>query len=274
MKDIGKAIIVGCDFSEFSNYALNHALFYSYQTNMKICLVHVVKRESHIEEMEIKLKKEVDRVYRETGKHVNMNVRVGKVASGLRDAAIDISATIIFIGTHGVRGIQKLIGSNALKIILDSVIPFVVIQEPRKVKNHFSVVCLIDSRKESKEVLFWVKYLAKTFDAQIYLVYPTYETQARILRTKANVNFSKHYLHDFRVDFEVDGLSSRRFDDAVVDFAKLKKADLILTITGRQTRVQNFFSASKIQYLIANREKIPVLCVSPRKDLWTYGSYK
>jgi len=274
MKESGKAIIVGCDFSEFSNHALNHALFYSYQTNMKLCLVHVVKRESQVGEMEIKLQNEVDRVYRETGKCINMMVRVGKVASGLRAAAIEISATIIFIGTQGVKGIQNLIGSNTLKIILDSVIPFVVIQEPRKVNNCFSVVCPIDSRKECKEVLFWVKYLAKTLDAHIYLVYPTYKTQARISMIKANVNFSRHYLHDFHVNFEETGLRSRNFNDAVVDFAKMKKADLILSITGRQTKVQNFFSASKIQYLIANREKIPVLCLSPRKDLWTYGSYK
>jgi hypothetical protein len=49
---------------------------------------------------------------------------------------------------------------------------------------------------------------------------------------------------------------------------------LILAITNRQTKDQSYFSASKIQYLIANKEKIPVFCLNPRKDLWQYGAYK
>jgi len=274
MKARGKAIVVGWDFSEFSNHALDHALFYSYQTNMEICLVHIVKRKSQVKEMEVELKKVVAKVYQEKGKHLKMMVRAGKITSGLRAAAIEVSAAVIFIGTHGVKGIQNYIGSNTLKIILNSVIPFVVVQAPRKVNGHFSVVCPIDSRKESKEVLYWVTYLAKILDANISLVYPDYKTPVKVLLTKANVNFSKHYLHDSRINFKEEKLSCKRFNDAIVDFANKKKVDLILTITNRQTKVQNLFSAAKVQYLIANREKIPVLCVSPRRDLWKYGSYK
>jgi len=274
MKERGKAIVVGWDFTEFSNHALDHALFYSYQTNMEICLVHVVKRKSHVEKMEIELKRVVDKVYQKKGKHLKMIVRAGNITSGLRAAAKEASASVIFIGTHGVKGIQNYIGSNTLKIILDSVIPFVVVQAPRKVNGRFSVVCPIDSRKECKEVLYWVTYLAKIFDAKITLVYPDYKIPSNVLLTKANVNFSKQYLHDSRVDYEEKKLRSKDFNGAIVDFAKKKKADLILTITRRQAKVQNFFSAAKVQYLIANQEKIPVLCVSPRKDVWVYGNYK
>ena len=81
------------------------------------------------------------------------------------------------------------------------------------------------------------------------------------------------YRDYYAFHFVADRFPTERFVK-VVEYAKKKHADLILTITNRQPKVQNLFSASKIQYLIANKEKIPVLCVNPRKDLWSYGAYK
>lgn len=274
MKERGKTIVVGWDFSENSRLALDHALFYSYQTNMKVCLVHITKRESDVEMMTIELYKEVDRVYQSRGKRIGMMVRHGNVTEGLSSAALEISAAVIFIGTHGVKGIQYLTGSHVLKTIKDSPIPFVIVQAPREKHTHFSLVCPIDSRKECKEILYWVAYLAQVLGAEILLVYPEYRTPQRILMTKVNVNFSKHYLSHRGVKYEEVKLSAIRFNNAIVDYAKKKHADLIFTITNRQVKVQNYFSAAKVQYLIANKEKIPVLCVNPGKDFWSYGAYK
>ena len=274
MKKRGEVIVVGWDFSEYSELALDHALFYSYQTNMKICLVHIVKRESDKDTYTLKLREEVERVYKKTGKQIDMIVRSGRVSEGLSSVAEEISAAVIFIGTHGVQGIQNYTGSHVLKTILSSTVPFVIVQAPREKHTHFSLICPVDARKESKEILYWVAFFAQIFAAKISLVYPEYKTSTKILRTRANVNFSKHYLAKNKVRFEEVKLSAKRFNNAIVEYAKKKHADLILTITNRQPKVQNLFSASKIQYLIANKEKIPVLCLNPRKDLWLYGAYK
>ncbi|MFT5749465.1 MAG: nucleotide-binding universal stress UspA family protein [Ancylomarina sp.] len=274
MKERGKAIVVGWDFSENAELALDHALFYAYQTNMKLYLVHIIKRKSDAEKRTIDMQKIVDRVYQNRGKHIEMIVRCGSVSLGLKAVAKEVSAAIIFIGTHGVKGIQNYTGSNALKTIMDSPIPFVIVQAPRKNHTQFSLVCPIDFRKECKEMLYWVAYLAHILDAEISLVYPEYKTQSRVLRTLANLNFCKKYLNNHKVKYKEVKLNSNRFNDAIVDYAKKKHANLILTITSRRAKVQNYFLASKIQYLIANKEKISVFCVNPRKDLWSYGSYK
>jgi nucleotide-binding universal stress UspA family protein len=274
MKERGKAIVVGWDFSENAKLALDHALFYAYQADMKLYLVHIIKRESDVEKMKFDLQKIVDRVYQNRGKHIEMIVRSGNVSQGLKSVAKEVSAAVIFIGTQGVKGIQNYIGSHVLKTIMDSPIPFVIVQAPREKHSQFSLVCPIDSRKESKGILYWVAYLALILGAEVSLVYPEYKTRSRILRTLANVNFAKKYLNNYNVEYNEVKLSSNRFNDAIVDYAKKKHADLILTITSRQTKVQNYFSASKIQYLIANKDKIPVFCLNPSKDLWLYGSYK
>ncbi|RXQ87613.1 universal stress protein [Ancylomarina salipaludis] len=274
MKERGKAIVVGWDFSEYSKLALDHALFYAYQTNLKVCLIHIVRRESDIGKIEAKLQREVDHIYHTRGKRVDMMVRVGSVSSGLKAAAIEISAEVVFIGTHGVRGIQNYVGSHVLKTITNSVIPFVIVQAPREKHRRFTLVCPIDSRKECKEVLYWVTYLARLFGANISLVYPEYKMPEKRLKTKANVNFSKNYLRGLRMIYDEVKLDAKGFNNAIINYAKEKQADLILTITNRQPKVQNYFFVDKIQYLLANKEKIPVLCISPRKDLWLYGNYK
>lgn len=274
MKEKEKLIVVGWDFTEFSNLALDHALFYSHQSNMKVCLVHITKRKSDVKNLEKELAKEVQRIYQLRGKRVDMKVAFGSVSKGLKTVAEEISAVLVFVGASGIKAMEKFVGSYVLKTIRGSAIPFIVVQGRCEKHSQFSFICPIDSRMESKGVLYWVVYLARIFRAKISLVYPEYESRSSMLKTKANLNFSKRYLNARQIDYESVKLQANRFNDAIVNFAKKKHASLIFSITNRQAKVQDYIATSKIQYLIANKEKIPVLCINPRKDLWTYGSYK
>jgi molecular chaperone DnaK (HSP70) len=44
------------------------------------------------------------------------------------------------MGTHGMKGMQKLFGSNAMKVITSTAIPFVVIQQETEAKQLIKVV--------------------------------------------------------------------------------------------------------------------------------------
>ena len=48
------------------------------------------------------------------------------------DIASEIDAEMVIMGTHGIKGMQKFFGSWALKVIANSKVPFIVIQEPPK----------------------------------------------------------------------------------------------------------------------------------------------
>jgi hypothetical protein len=56
-------------------------------------------------------------------------VRVGSVYEDIGDAAAEIDADLIIMGTHGMRGMQFITGSRALRVITSSSVPFVVVQE-------------------------------------------------------------------------------------------------------------------------------------------------
>ena len=65
------------------------------------------------------------------------------------------------MGTHGIRGLQKLTGSWALKVIVRTKVPFVVVQEFPKSNNYQKVVFPVDYKRESKEKIKWSSFLIR-----------------------------------------------------------------------------------------------------------------
>ena len=52
------------------------------------------------------------------------------IFSTIGEVATEIDANLVIMGTHGIRGMQKLTGSWALKVIVGSKAPFLVVQGP------------------------------------------------------------------------------------------------------------------------------------------------
>jgi len=58
----------------------------------------------------------------------------GKVLFSIRSARfqVKIGALMVVMGTHGIKGMQKLMGSWALKVITSSKVPFIAVQDTPK----------------------------------------------------------------------------------------------------------------------------------------------
>ncbi|NMB71290.1 MAG: universal stress protein, partial [Bacteroidales bacterium] len=64
------------------------------------------------------------------------------------------------MGTHGIKGMQKFLGSWALKVIVKAKVPFIVVQAPPASDAYKNVVFPINYRKESKEKIRWSSFLS------------------------------------------------------------------------------------------------------------------
>ena len=58
-----------------------------------------------------------------------------------------------------------------------------------------------------------------------------------------------------------------------LDFAIEKKADLILITTTKNISVADFLLGAPEQYIIANSNRIPVMCVNPRAAYINVGQF-
>ena len=96
-------------------------------------------------------------------------VKTGNIFDTINEVSHEYKAEMVVMGTHGIRGIQKFIGSRALKVIANSKMPFVVIQEKPKSSKFDKIVFPIDFRTENKEKVNYVNYLSANFNAEFLI---------------------------------------------------------------------------------------------------------
>ena len=63
----------------------------------------------------------------------------GKKTIGCK-LAEQINASAIIMGTHGAKGMQKVFGSFAMKVIISTGVPFMVVQENAIIKDFKNLV--------------------------------------------------------------------------------------------------------------------------------------
>lgn len=263
--ELKKPILVPWDFSQVADYALQHALEYIKVTGDQIALVHVVKKQKEIEPAKIKLQEIVKKTKAEAGVDIETIVREGSIFTSISDIVDEVDATLVIMGTHGMKGMQKFTGSWALKVIAGTSAPFVVVQAP-PVAALTDIVFPVDFKKEQKEKLVWAGYLVNHYKAKIHICYqPSSDTRIKA-KTKSNLIFSKNYLTEKQANFEIVTLPGKKaISEESIDFAKEIKAGMILIMTTKNISFQDYVLGADEQQIIANPEKIAVMCVNPKK---------
>lgn len=272
MKTLSGNVLVPYDFTQVAKNAVSHSIIVSNHLKTGITLLHIVSNEDDLKEFELKLKEDAEELSKEFGKEITYVVRKGSIFKTIKKAAIDLSSALIVMGTHGLKGIQKLTGSKALKVIAGSRIPFLVVQDaPKPGLEYKKLVFPVDFKRENKEKLKWVDFMHEYFNSKIFLI--TNKSKGELeKRTQANLSFSTTFSGQKNIDYELITLDAQKeFSQKTIEFTKENDADLIIIMTTRDLTIQNYIVGPQEQYMIANKDKIPVLVINPRTDLIRYG---
>jgi len=127
MKEKG-TVLVPWDFSQIAEYALAHSALYAEVLGTEITLVHVVKKEKEVVEATNKLNTVATVTTKKYNIKTNVIVREGSIFNTITNVAEEVNAQLCVMGTHGMKGLQKFTGSWALKVIVDTKVPFIVVQ--------------------------------------------------------------------------------------------------------------------------------------------------
>ncbi len=274
-----KSIMVTWDFSAVSINALNHAIKLARILKYSIVLFHIVEEESQVEEAKGKLEKEVEKIKNDHGEIVEFFVDHGKIFREISEYASKEENNVHFVvmGTHGMKGSQKLFGSWALRVIAGSEVPFIVVQDdPAEKERYTDIVFPIDFKSENKEKLQWAIFLGKYLNSKIHLYKAPVVDKDLQKKVNINLNFAIRFLIQNNIEYEIHTASkpgSGNFQKELLAFSKKISADLILiTTTKHLTKVDYIFGA-KEQYLLSNNEKIPVMCVNPKSNFAKVGQF-
>jgi nucleotide-binding universal stress UspA family protein len=270
MEENKKLIIVPWDFTYVAESALAHAVKIGRMTGSDICLLHIV-------DPAVKVKAEGEKrsllkhVADENGRKYNMNiissVEKGSIFTSIADFANrkENEASLVVMGTHGMKGMQKLTGSWALKVIVKSKIPFIVVQEPPADQDRYhNIVFPVDFRLENKEKMGMAIFMGKYFDSKIHILKTITTDKGLTNKVNRNLNFAIKYLIQNNVEYEIHEVQSGKLAQKTIDFAQNIKADLILIVTTKNITFADYMVGASEQYIIANSSRIPVCCVNPK----------
>jgi nucleotide-binding universal stress UspA family protein len=174
---------------------------------------------------------------------------------------------LVIMGTHGMKGMQKLTGSWALKVIVSSHAPFIVVQDPPTEKvTYDKIVFPVNFKSENREKLIWAIYFGKIVKAKIHFIKQDVHDKSLLKKVNHNLTFAKKYLSKYHVDYEIATTAkSGSFAKETINFAKEIEADLMLIMTTKNIGTIDYVVGASEQFIIANTAKIPVMCVNPRK---------
>ncbi|HHJ09383.1 MAG TPA: universal stress protein [Bacteroidetes bacterium] len=271
-----KFLLVTWDFTELSDYALQHAIKISRMIDTQIRLIHILSRKES-PESEIAKQKKLQLIVEKNNEESDIDtswvILRGNIFNEISEYASDNRAFMVIMGTHGIQGSQKVFGSWALKVIMGSKVPFLVIQDkPKDWEKYQNIVFPVDYRLENREKLKMAIFMGKYFDSRIHIL--KQDVSDRFLRKKLNItmNFAVKYLIQNNISYEIhEIMHDEHLGKKTMEFAADINADLIIIMVTRK-----FGPAIGVfeQYIIANSARIPVLCINPRSSFVRVGSFQ
>lgn len=266
--EAGKKIIVPWDFTDKAQNALAHAIKMAKILDNSITLLHIVKKEKKGDDISKKLADIATKTQSSSGIETNPIIKEGTIFTAIgeyTEAHDDIN--LVIMGTHGMKGMQKLTGSWALKVIVSSHAPFIVVQDPPTDKSSFDkIVFPVSFKTENREKLIWAIYFGKIFNAKIHFVKQDVSDRNLLKKVNHNLTFARKYLSKYNVEFEIDTAEkSGKFAQSTLNFAQEIDADLMMIMTTKNIGTIDYILGASEQFIIANTAKIPVMCVNPRK---------
>lgn len=255
-------ILVATDFTPVAECALQHALSLSALVKVGITLLHVIGSEKERAGAEKKLQA----IVAKTSGDVDYFISVGNIFEDIGNVAKSLNAFIIFMGTHGVKGMQHVTGSYAVKVITNSSTPFIVVQNKGFGNGYRDILLPLDFTAESKHKAQMASKVASLFQSRIHLYYPktTDEDLARKIQT--NINYVKKQMVEGGIPFIITEAAGKgSFVDQVLKYAEQIRVDLIAIVNSQEPGFPEVMRGTDERKILSNEAQIPVLIVNPVK---------
>lgn len=253
--------LVPCDFSPKFDSALRLGIDLALYNKGSVMMMHIITKKSEKAESIHKMKKVMETLKPEERVLVEYRVIEGDIYEDIAKAAEILKVALIVMGTHGAKGMQKLLGSHALKMVNATGAPFMITQGNKYIDKMKQIVFPFSHDKESIQVAPFVFTLAKQFNSTVHLVGFHDKDSVIELKMKNHQRLLVNYFADHKTECVVANIDkSKDFEKELIAYAKEVDADLFAA---------TFFSSSLIkgmsgflQSLIENEYSIPVLTVN------------
>lgn len=266
-------ILVPTDFSKAAECALGHAITVSKTVGGEIVLLHVVAKREDAETAKSEVETVAKKAEAESGIKVSGMIRVGNIFDDIANAATETESKMIIMGTHGMKGMQYITGSYAMKVITNSKVPFIVVQLKENKTGYKNIVLPLNLSKDTKQKIQIAAEIAKYFDSKIHIVTPKETDEFLVNQLTRNISYAQRFLKENGVSFETKtDIGSGNFAKEVIKYSVAINADLVAIMKTESDGGMALFGGGFEQQLISNEAQVPVMCVNPVKTTVMGGS--
>jgi len=264
-------ILVALDLTDLSDVTLSHAAKLASLFQKKVHLVNIYEKGgkstskfNSIDERTNELKRLAEKYIALDKVEIEYSIREGSIYETIADVASKLNASLIVMGTHGVTGMQKLMGSKALKVITSADRPFVVMDKTAAVCDKYKNILLpVDYAFESKQKIAWALELAKRFNSVCHLLvkHEKNEFEKNVIN---NLKYLERELKSEGAEYKIHDVdASADFTDATIQYALTNKVDMIMVMVSLETTFTAWLNGGPYeQKIIANGKGIPVMVLN------------
>jgi nucleotide-binding universal stress UspA family protein len=266
-------VLIPTDFSETCNNAIHHGVELAKSLNYGVCILHVINKQtksllkkenlttSYIDDRLNKYKEEYEKEFSIT---VGTLAREGSIFTVINEVAEEIKANLMVLGTHGKQGMQHLFGSYALRVVLDSPCPVVVVQKRSFGEGFHNLVFPINNELETRQNIQWILLMAKLFNSKVHFFQANENDTALDGRIRVVTGQITKILDENQIPYTiVKAEKTGDFANQILAYSVKVRTDLIMIMTIPHIDVPGFSVSTWAETLMFNQAEIPVMCINP-----------
>ena len=261
-------VLVPMDFSEVADTAVNHAAMIAESFKGEVHLLHVVNSDKGIDPAKEKLEQKCAESQERYQVPFSCSVKRGTIFEEIGKVADEIGAMLVIMGTHGLKGIQHLTGSYALRVIANSKVPFIVVQNKKSKGSIRNILLPIQISDETKSKLPITSSIARHFGATIHIFLS--KENDDFLRNKINreLIFARNYFDERKISYEVKfAEESGNYLKQMLKYGNSMNVDMIAVVnsSGDINILPEIFKGEGEQDVITNKYGIPAIIMNPNQ---------
>lgn len=259
-------ILVPTDFTTVSEFAIKYACEIAEVTGYSVHILHIVRSEKEVDDANKKLALQASTLGEKFKIKIQGMCKVGNIFDDIPMVAEEEKAQLVVMGTHGLRGMQFIVGSNALRIISESTVPIIIIQDNNtrsaKLKK---ILAPLDLHKETKQKLKIAADVAERFKAEVHLISPQETDEYLHNRLTRNLAYAEGYMEERKLAYKtsVTESGSSGFVKELIKYARYAEIDLICILNTAEEQLIHAFGMDSEQKIITNDALIPVMVLNP-----------
>lgn len=259
-------IIVPTDFTATADKAIAYAIALKKTLEADVYVLHILKKGGSETDAQKQMDEQIHRHYVNTAVKAKSIMKVGSIFEDIPALVEEEKGDLVVMGTHGMKGLQHLVGSHALRVITDTKAPFIVVQDNTVIESRVKKILVpLDLHKETKQKIKYTADIAEKFKSKVEIIIPNETDEFLRNQLERNMAYSEGYFEERGIPYQsvVAKGKSSAFADQVIEQAKNGKSDMICILNFANEKLIHAFGSDAEQKVITNDAAIPVMVLNP-----------